>query len=412
MKHLQLIQQKQILSQYQQTALSVLESSNSELVQLLKSIEAKNPILRTNWRNSCCDTTHDLSQYVSAENNYLDELTILFRCSTKDSELHRIGEIIIALLDNKGFLNYSENELCEILNTSSAQITKTLNILNNIGPFGTGSRNLQEYLCLQLSDMVYDTTIEKQIIRDHIELFAKKDFHKLARLLNTSFERILDAADQIQSLQPYPFIGKNVGSSAYISPDLIVTLNDGELSVSLANTLPSLTIDSFYEENTSQPEIHVWGKSLANDARDIISAVAQRQQTLLLIGQYILDVQRTFFTHHIAPGSLTQADIALALNLSTSTVSRALANKYLLFQNKLIPLKNFLSSKTASGHSKEQIKSIISSIIDTESPSSPISDADIARQLEKRGFSVSRRTITKYRQALGIPSFECRRVAL
>ncbi len=414
MKQLQILQQKQLLSQYQQQSLSVLSASQSELCEMILQWEAENPIFTAEWKMpysaSSADPAdyHDPVCYVAARENRYEDLYLQLHCTKASLSLQKIAFFLIGSLDSRGYLDCSTKELARLTHIEEKEIFRALALVQSLDPPGTGARNLTESLLIQLRRSGNDTPAAVSIVKNYLPLVADRKFREISTLLNLPVEDIKTAIQNICKLNPYPFNGSCSEDTVYIVPDIEVILENGEPVISLTEYLPSLTLDGFYTENRQNTDLMNWAKKYAHDAQNIISAVHQRQITLLAVAQYLVNAQRSFFTHNIAPGALTQSDIAQDLGISLSTVSRALNEKYMLFQNRIFPMKALLTSKTAAGHSKEQVKSIIRSIIEQENGDTPLSDADIARQMSSRGFEVSRRTITKYRQSMGIRSYKDR----
>jgi len=256
-----------------------------------------------------------------------------------------------------------------------------------------------------------------------MEEFSKKHYDKIQRKLNITEEELKEAIQEIIKLNPKPgnSIAENSRNIEQITPDFILTNNDGILEVSLhSRNMPALRVNKEYtemldsyarsrEKNKSQKEAASFVKQKIDSAHWFIDAIEQRNQTLLHTMNAILDFQREYFLDgdetKLKPMILK--DIADKVGIDISTVSRVVNSKYIQTPFGTFPLKIFFSESlsTVSGEevSTREVKKILSDIIENEDKSNPVTDDELAQLLKKKGYNIARRTVAKYREQLNIP---------
>jgi RNA polymerase sigma-54 factor len=288
-------------------------------------------------------------------------------------------------------------------------------------PAGVGARDLRDCLMLQLARERGDNSFEMTLLRDHLDDVLRNRLPAIAAALGVDVERVKEGVEVISKLDPKPGLPYSSGASQYVVPDAQVERDeDGEWVISIPdNRLPKVRINEayyqLYEQKDGDPKEKAYLKEKLGAAKFILDAVAQRKRTLLKIVTEIIKHQKAFLefgVEHLRP--LMRQDIADKIGMHVATVSRAVKDKYIQTPGGIIPLANFFSGgiATQDGGEAESSKSVklkIHKLIQAENAKSPLSDQDIADLLAKEGLDISRRTVTKYRIADGIPSTRQRR---
>jgi RNA polymerase sigma-54 factor len=330
-------------------------------------------------------------------------------------------QCLIEALDDDGYLTQSLEELAASLPAELAIETVELQIalchLQNLDPTGVGARSAQECLLLQLKARPEDETqlLALRIVADHLDLLAGRDFVRLKKIVECNDERLRMAQDLIRSLNPRPGAKFAAADTHYITPDVVVRKVRGQWSVNInSDAYPRLRINSLYARILSRQR----GSTLAGhlqEARWLVKNVQQRFDTILRVAQEIVDRQRSFFEHgEVAMRPLIMREIADALGLHESTVSRVTTQKYMATPRGIYELKyffgNHIVTETGGACSTTAIRALIKQIIGAEDAKNPVSDGEIADLLERQGIAVARRTVAKYRELLGIPAVKLRKI--
>lgn len=324
-----------------------------------------------------------------------------------------IAVSIIEAIDERGYLTVSTEEILEEQGNDEIEIAEVEAVLKriwNFDPIGVGARSLQECLSIQIQHL--DTPpLVKQIIDNCLDLLAIRDYRNLKKVLNTTDEQLKEAVDFIQRLQPYPGDLVNTASPDYVIPDVMVKKVQGKWVVYLnSDTVPSLRINQQYADmaklaNESDGQ---YIRSHMREANWFIKSIENRNETLLKVSQFIVEHQRTFFEHgteYIKPMILS--DVATAIDMHESTISRVTTQKYLHCPSGIYELKFFFSSHVNNDSGGEvsstAIQALIKKYISAENSKKPLSDSKLVSMLEEQGIIIARRTVAKYREALSIP---------
>jgi len=319
---------------------------------------------------------------------------------------------IIQCLDSQGYLKFSTTEIEEKLNISNTAFLKLLLIIQGLDPAGVGARDLRECLLLQLKRMPGNTGIAGAIVSDHLELLGKNQLGKIAKALQVTIDEVLMASDLIQSLNPKP--GNSFSDRenlTYIVPDITVVKLPEYYEILINEYLyPQISISGQYLRMLKQcpdKETKEYISSKLKQTEWVISCISQRNNTLLNVTKTIIDMQEGFFTSGRRLRPMLLADVAQALSLHESTISRAIRDKYLQCSWGIYPLNFFFAKGIECGPREENvtpeyIQSLIVEIINGEDKKKPLSDQKITHILEEQEIVISRRTVAKYRAALGI----------
>nr|WP_216355093.1 RNA polymerase factor sigma-54 [Gilliamella apicola] len=333
---------------------------------------------------------------------------------TPFSDIDRaIAVSIIDAIDERGYLTVSLDEILEEQGNDEIELEEVETVLKRIwhfDPIGVGARTLQECLSIQIQYLTPPIFV-KQIIDNYLDLLAVRDYRTLKKMLNATDEQLKESIDFIQHLQPYPGDSVNTTPPDYVIPDVVVKKMNGRWIVELNNdTIPNLRINQQYaamEKIASQSDSQ-YIKSHLQEANWFIKSIENRNETLLKVSQFIVEHQQEFFEHgaeYMKPMILS--DVATAIDMHESTISRVTTQKYLQCPAGIFELKFFFSShvNTESGGeaSSTAIRALIKKYISAEDSKKPLSDSKLVSMLEKQGIIIARRTVAKYREALSIP---------
>jgi RNA polymerase sigma-54 factor len=322
---------------------------------------------------------------------------------------------IIGNLDKDGFLGSTHEELAQALHGTVEEVREALDHLHTMDPPGVGARDLQECLMLQLVDLGLDTALEGRIIANHLDKVEKRKFDAIAKAEKVELSAVKSALETIQRLEPRPGRPFNDDTIRYMIPDVYVHKDGSDYVVTLnEDGLPKLKISPYYLEllkNTDKENAP--NKSYLTErlkaASWLIKSIHQRQSTIYKVAESIVKFQREFLDegiHKIRP--LVLKDVADDIGMHESTVSRVTTNKFIHTPQGVFELKFFFSAglRSASGEdiSTSSIKEKIKGLIMGESKDAPLSDQDLVEILAKENITIARRTVAKYREALGIES--------
>jgi len=342
--------------------------------------------------------------------------------SDVDEEIKLNAEQIIFNIDDRGYLLYELDEILLSLDreVTSVQMEEALRVVQSLEPRGVGARSLQECLLLQLEEDEPNHHLKKKVILNHVEDISKNRLPKVAKELGVSLVTLQAAIQEISHLDPIPGRSFRSADVPYVNPDVIVENIDGRYEVRLEdNYYPCLTVSKSYldmcRNRTLDPKLRKHLRGKIESAKWLIESIFQRKNTLLRVVMEIVDHQKHFLDSGpkmLKP--LKMQDIADKIGIHVSTVSRAIADKYIQTHRGIFPLKYFFTGATRSQdgtvESRLSVKQQVREIIEGEDKSHPLSDQDIMDMLKEKGMDIARRTVTKYRKLLNVPSSRERRV--
>lgn len=367
------------------------------------------------------DNNYNYENFTTSTETLKDHLMAQLQLSRLDDEERGIAEYIIESIDDNGYLYIPIEEIATIFVITSNKAEEILEVVQGFEPVGVGARNLQECLKIQLEARgAYSEELEI-LINNHMEDLAENKMALVAKEMGLSVKDIQTMADTIKQLEPKPgrqYAGRD--ATRYIIPDLSLEKIGDSYSVSLNNSsIPQLKISKYYEDLLKQSkndkELNLYLKDKVNGAMWLMKCIEQRNSTIMSVANAIVNHQKEFFDFgedHLKP--LTLKQIAEEVGVHESTVSRAVNGKYLQAGSGAYELKFFFkNSLPASGGAEAvatlQVKKKIKDMIAKEDTKSPLSDQAIADAFSKEGIDISRRTVAKYRDELGIPSSSKRR---
>lgn len=447
-------QQKLIMTPELKLALRILQLPATELDELIEQELESNPVLEFEFLDEVRDDKTDKEQtrdyyseneidwkeyfqyqgksytfdYSNSEDNdnsydnfmtysytLRDHLLFQFHLTILKEDYRNIGEYIIESIDENGYLRTDIDDIAKVLKVSLEDATKVLSIIQTFEPVGVGARDLKECLLIQLKSKNMLNKIMEAIIADHLDDIANNKIIVIARRFSLPIEEVQKLCDTIKSLEPKP--GRSFESSTstrYVIPDVYVEKINDEYIVTINDKYASrLMINQYYksilnnEEKSSQACTYINDK--LSSAIWLLKSLEHRKNTLYNVMKAVVDYQRDFFDNGVLYlKTMTLKCIADIISVHESTVSRAINGKYVQTPRGVFEIKYFFKSgvdnKTGFTISSESIKNMIKAMVEKEDSTKPISDQDIADTLAKDGIKISRRTVAKYRDELGIPS--------
>lgn len=331
-----------------------------------------------------------------------------------------IAARLIDETDDSGYCRADLTETADILGAPLEDIERVLGICQGFDPTGVMARSIPECLALQLMERNrFDPAMEALI--DHLDLVAKHDLKQLREICGVDQSDILDMLAELRALTPRPGASFASDATVAVAPDVFVReLPSGMFAVELnSDTLPKVLMDKAYYAEVSALPMRETEKEFitecAANATWLIKSLDQRARTILKVASEIVRQQDAFFAHgvaHLRPLNLKQ--VADAIGMHESTVSRVTSNKYMATPRGLFELKYFFSAAIPStgggeAHSAEAVRHRIKLLIDRETAADVLSDDQIVEILTEYGIEIARRTVAKYRESLGIPSSVQRR---
>ncbi|MFC3908761.1 RNA polymerase factor sigma-54 [Legionella dresdenensis] len=453
------INQQLTLTPQLQQAIRLLQLSTLDLQQEIQQAVESNPMLELTAPEEKDEPMQEIQQATDAEDEYMDsQWSQLYNSQNKRtsfeeldynyenlhstttnlqdhlswqldltpmSDIDRvIATAIIDAVDDDGFLTISVSELHNSLDSEEhpidlEEIEAVRHRVQLFDPVGCAAINLAETLLVQLSQLPHtsdDVKLAKRIIQTDIELLGQHNYRQLKKNYQVNESTLDRALKIIQRLNPRPGSLIQQDVTEYIIPDVIVKKISGEWQVMLnQNVLPNLSINNHYASLIQRADNSADNQFLKNnlqEARWFLKSIQSRQETLLKVARSIVDYQADFLEHgEEAMKPLILNDVAMALDMHESTISRVTTQKYMHTPRGVFELKYFFSSHVntdAGGEcSSTAIRAVIKKLIASENRKKPLSDSKIAQLIAEQGIQVARRTVAKYREAMGIrPSNE------
>ena len=364
------------------------------------------------------DERDDFTQFAAAEPTLQEHLLQQLSLTGLTERDKRIAAMLVGHLDEDGYLQSDLDELREsaaqaFSDLEAEDLTIALKHVQNLEPTGVGARDIAECLELQLRAMPATTPHRDAaiaLVTRHLDVLAARDFNRLKRLLAVSEDELRDIRTLVLTLDPKPGRAFGSGDVRYVVPDVLVRKSGGRWVAALnRDAMPRLRINKMYAD-ILQASRENGGKHLSGqlqEARWLIKNVQQRFDTILRVTQAIVDRQKNFFEHgEVAMRPLVLREIAEAVSLHESTISRVTTQKYMLTPRGIFELKYFfgshVSTDTGGACSATAIRALIKQLVAAEDGKKPLSDHRISDILAQQGIQVARRTVAKYREAMHI----------
>lgn len=415
------LKQKQILSQQQQESLLILAMSAQQLMDFMNSEAEESPVvefcaaepLRAVSYSS--DEENDFLQNIPAPENTSPEDILMSQIAPSDcdtAEKERIFRAISRSVDANGFLAASPEEIAADIGAAVPDAERCLSIMKTtMEPAGVCAGSLEECLLLQLERSGNGSETLRNIIQNHLLAFLRGKFSHIAKVMGISGEEVSRCLSVIKTLNPKPLNGLLGSPAQYIIPDIILYYEDCGWRAELNdNWLESYGLNDYYVNmyhHASDPELKEYLRSKIGRVKFIRDAVERRRNTLIAIARRLAVYQSDFFLKKGPLVPLTMNSLSEEIGVHTSTVSRAIKEKYIQYPYGISEIRAFFTSGITAGSQSEEIgrgeiKRRIKSLIDAEDKTKPLSDQCISAKLGVESICISRRTVAKYREELGI----------
>ncbi len=423
--------QKLVMTQQLQQSVQLLQYSDVELEQFLALKASENPFLQVSQPTE--KEAISLESYQAHEGNYtgLDQdehqqfLEQLPQSSTESLLSHLISQvdlylrqaylrdIVLYLLDfinDDGYFTADIDEVAQMISAKPIEVLDALTLIQMFDPSGVGARDLQECLLIQIQNDDMAPAQAKEMIEHHFELFAANDKDQLMTDMALYDEDYEEIVDYIKGLNPIPGTQFEARDTEYIVPEISIKEIDGSYQIQyLIGSLPQVSFNHSYfadmlKKSSDDPQLKDYLKQKESDFNWLKKSLTKREQTVLLVGKTLLQLQTDFFTTKgKSKKPLGLKEIAAATGLNMSTISRTLNSKSVETDFGVYPMKDLLAKQvTEEGKSDSEVKDALKKVIQEEPKDKPYSDAKLAKLLEDKGISIKRRTVTKYRQELNI----------
>ena len=443
-------EQKLIMTQQMQLSIKLLQMSTYDLREYIEKEFSENPVLEAQYEDTKEVSKEqdrleykELLKYLESDNygsqsygEYDEEGISPFTFISKpesltdylegqilelpiDEYMRSVCSYMVECLDQKGYLDIKKEELMNELDCSEETFNRALIVIQNLEPAGIGARDLKECLEIQLERKGENDPIVKEIIDNHLDDLADNRYQVIAKDLDITPKKAQDYGDLIKTLEPKPSRGFYTGDEVgFIIPDAEIRKIDGEFLILMNDgVLPMLSVNPLYKDilkdSTNDKEATEYVKEKIDKAMFLIKSIEQRKSTLHKVLQKILEKQKDYFEKgekYLKP--MTLKEIAEKLEMHESTISRAIRDKYILTSMGTIKIKdlfvNSISNKEKSKGEEDvtviNIKKALEEVIKEEDKRKPLSDQAISKILKEKGMAISRRTVAKYREELGIKS--------
>lgn len=385
-------------------------------------------------RDTASHTAERFDYVVAAEPDSAADNLLAQLADTDLSDTDReIAGYIIGNLDSNGYMTRSPEDIADDLafnlglDVPVDEVRRAWEAVRALDPAGIGAADLRDCLILQLERRkpTVESRTALEILRHHFDLFSKKHTDRIAAALDIPAEAVRAALDLIRTLNPKPgAVLERVSESdrlRYIVPDFTVdTDGDGGVTVALNGFVPEMAIEESFRlpdgegAPEARPDVDAFVRARRDEAAEFISLASMRARTLLSVMRAIVRLQAPFFSEfdRAAIRPMVLRDVQALTGLDLSVISRATATKYVATPRGIYPLKMFFNERVGSDDSEASqhaVMEALSALVRAEDPARPLSDARLAELLAGRGFEVARRTVSKYRERLGIPVARLRR---
>lgn len=429
--------QKLAMTKEMQLSIKILQMSSEELSEFVEKEFVDNPVIEIN-ENSAVNikefdfnifnskrnysNANDVSplNFVSKEKSLKEYLHEQILEMEKNKVIRKTADYIVECLNDSGYFEMKEEDISQRLSVDKGTVEKALKFIQSLEPYGVGARNLKECLLIQIYHLNLEDDIIVKIINNNLDDIGNDNYKKISKELNITRAEVQRYSRIIKSLEPRPSRGFYTGEDyKFIIPDAEIRKDGENLEIIMNDqAVPRIVISNMYkkilhEKKDDETERYVKDKLVR--AEFLIKSIEERKNTLKRILEFIVDKQYEYFIERkkfLKPMTIKEA--AETLNCSESTVSRAVKDKFILTSSGVIKIKDLFTVNSIKNSSKDlsvsYIKSIIEKIISEENKKNPISDQEIVEVLKKIDIAISRRTVAKYREEMGIKSSHKRKI--
>lgn len=415
----------------------ILQMGTQELAEYLYASAAENPVIDMDSFSSTAflnglgtytgrerqsagknhentDRTELYEAYSPAQPETLkDHLQFQLQGFKLSKEERQIAGWLIGCVNDKGFLDEDPAAAAALFGTDISMVNRLIALLRSFTPTGVCAANIKDCLLAQIEDHPQKKLLKK-IISDHLPDIAQGHFNHISRSLHVSKDEVHEAVQLIKKLSPIPAAGfAGAASTPYVVPDVQISVESGSLKVSLCNLFsPYISVNQFYQhlyKESDDPCVLRYLEEKFKSVDQLIHSVSQRESTVFRCAEKIAARQKDFFlgkNNILKPMSMSE--LAEGLDLNSSTVSRAIKDKYIICSKGIFPMRIFFTQCRGKTAAKAQpihkIEKLISELILHEDPRAPLSDQRLCSLLAEKGVKLSRRAVSIYREKAGIPS--------
>ncbi len=411
--------QKLAMTQKLQQAIQMLQFNTEELRDYVETVSLENPLIEVvapkirsdlAMMGNRSEKSDFIGQIPDQHESLFEYLINQIHLNYRDTFLRKIMLVLVEYVDINGYLKVDEEEIKQEMGATDIQFLDALTLLQQLDPPGVGARNLQECLMLQTERDDYAPDLAYLLLEEAFEKIANHRFEQLGKEYNLTMVQVQEIIDYIRSLNPFPGAGFGESVPDFIIPDLTLIRKEGKLAV-LSNKRGQLRLnfnENYFTrlEKQADSETKEYLKEKLQQYEWLKRTIGQRKDTILEVGRLIVKYQEPFFLEKKgALKPLMLKDIAKELEVHESTISRAVNGKYIETDFGVFELRSFFVNKISDEDtSADEVKQLIKQFIDDENKNKPLSDQKIADMLKTNGQKVSRRTVAKYREAMGIAS--------
>lgn len=401
MQYIQTLKQTLKLNQKLLKSLDFLTDNIDDINKVVQQVLETNPFLELKSPKNY--DTQQFIESISNKRSLKDDLYLQLSACTRPYN-EDLMDYLIESLDDSGFLSYPIDQYLTDLDIDRELLDAHLDILRSFEPNGVGAADAIDSILIQLKNN--NKTKSYTLFRDYQDVILTQNYSLIKQKTGLKKEEIDHLFYEIRSCNPFPCNMYSSSQDGYISPDILIEVEDSNIMITPINQPELIVNDLLYEKVKNDENM----KSYFNDAHFLIENLTKRNQTVLFVANALVDIQSGYFLYDDELYPCTLSQLASETGFHESTISRTLNNKYYSFNGEVYPLKQLLVSQTASGDSSDSIKKAIVELVDSEDKEHPLSDNQILKKLEELELHCSRRVIVKYRQQLNIPSSTKRKV--
>lgn len=430
LSHKTTLEQTQKLSQTQLQSLKILSLDNFELNNFLQNEYIENPLMDYNENSNLPSWNQYSTQFSSKEDEEIyKEIPDFSENGIKEFLLDQLNkndfsdlqwttmQTMIDCLDDHGYFKLPLKDFSQWLGVDISTAKYCLDILSSLEPCGIFSKDLPHCLLRQLEVQQELTPSLNQMIRYHLDDIAAGKINTITQKLSMSTQEVRKCIAKIRELNPRPICGFLTDSTNYIVPDILMEYQDGIWSITLNDQwIGNYSLCDYYlnmMRSMQNPKLKDYFREKYNRVQLIIHSIEQRRETILKITTAVLERQKNYFIGIGPLKPMTLADIASDIQMHPSTISRGIKNKYLQYPSGMVYLKDLFTSSAGKNDKKNSVSAVkeaLKTIIASENPKKPYSDSALVSLLKQKNIKISRRTVTKYREELGIKSTYDRKI--
>lgn len=401
MQYIQTLKQTLKLNQKLLKSLDFLTDNIDDINKVIQDILETNPFLEL--KSSKNYDNQQFIESISNKRSLKDDLYYQLYAYTHPYN-EDVMTYLIESLDDSGFLSYPLDQYMSDLHIDQNMLDAHLDILRSFEPNGVGASDAIDSILIQLKNN--NKTKTYTLFRDYQDVILTQNYSLIKQTTGLNKEEIDHLFYEIRSCNPFPCNMYNTSHDDYVSPDILIEVENSDITITPINQPALMVNDTLYEKVKNDENM----KAYFNEAHFLMENMTKRNQTVLIVANALVNIQSGYFLYDDELYPCTLSQLASETGFYESTISRTLNNKYYSFNGEAYPLKKLLVSQTASGDSSDSIKKAIVELVDDENKEHPLSDNQILKKLEELELHCSRRVIVKYRQQLNIPSSTKRKV--